>query len=161
MQREKKKNMGTKQFIFDMIQSYIDNKIPQPLVQHAAFEHSVESIGIGIDDYYTAKASYEEVDKKFLTISFYNGYLVSDKETYNIYMTEKDVFIIDESDESTFVIDSNNNDVIFNISLKYNFTLTLEDLNAIHKKFIELLEEREITKLEIFYTVGEEKQYGY
>lgn len=150
--------MGTKQFLIDLIQSYIDNEIPKPLERYAAFDRTDDVIGIGIENYYTAKASYEELNERCLTISFYNGYLASDKENYNVYMTKNDICIIDENDEDSFVVD---NDVIFNISLRYNFTLTLEDLYEIHQTFIKLIEQREITKLEIFYTAGEEKTYGY
>lgn len=153
--------MGTKQFIIHLIQSYIDNDIPKPLDKHAEFDRCDDVIGIGIDDYYTAKASFEEVHEKLLIISFFSGYLASDKEDYSVSMSKKDIHIIDESDESKVILDPKDKDAIFNISLKYNFTLTIEDLFEIHKKFIELLEEREITKLEIFYTTEEEKTYGY
>lgn len=156
---EKKKSMGTKQFLLDLVQSYIDNKIPKPLVKYASFDKGVDTISIGIDNYYTSKASYK-LGEETLNIGFFNGYLASDKENYYISMTKKDILIIDD-DEGTFIVDCNNSDMIFNISLKYNFPLTLQDLIEIHNKFVELIDTQEITKLEIFYTAEEEKKYGY
>ena len=156
--------MGTCKFVLDVIQSYIDNKIPEPLINHVYFEYNETNICISTDDVYISKTYFESQDDIILRIIPYNDNtsLMGNREDYSINITKNAIELTNVPDEKIiFTSSTDGKDLFFNISLEHNLILTLDELKKIQRKFIELVKLKKHMQFRIFYTLGEEKKYGY